>query len=265
MSCDMEYRGSIEFTGAISDLEKVYAIVDGLSSTRRVKRDMSLAPKLTEDTNGFGVEGEFYFGDDKTTIVNNNTPPGEQPSLYCGWMPNALGEIYWNYEERADTVDGWICYIVEHVIKANNCVANCDIEFRGADWDLWGTVVIKDNVVEVYDGPYKEEIASPLVAMTAIRYFNPSQLDDPSIVRAVSDMSSDDMGNWYCLLFYSTLNELVEEGVTEAVNQHDLDIITDLVSEVIGHEDDEAGTPKYPEIYMFSDHVATEEIGERNE
>jgi len=93
-----------------------------------------------------------------------------------------------------------------------------------------------------------------------VKYVSLSVFDKADTIMLRADMSSNNLENKDHLFFYDTLNELVlEGGRNEEINQHDLAILKDLVSSYAGTEDDEVGTKKYPEIYMFSDHVTTTE------
>jgi len=259
MGYRIEFRGDITYSGSDEDMKIVADIMDGLSATRRVKRDMSKhTGELSLPMEDYGIEGEFYFGRDDSSVVDSNSPPSSQPSLYCGWEYDTPGVLVWNYDEQASSPDGWIRYIVEKIISANNCVCNCEIEYRGDDWDDYGTIVVKNNVVDLYEMNCIAPVSDANIVDAKIRYYNPSQFDNVNTVSDWSDMSSDDMANNYWLLFYDTLNDIVADGVTEVVNQHDLDIITDLVSEVIGNENDKDGTPVYPDMFIFSFNVAVD-------
>ncbi len=101
------------------------------------------------------------------------------------------------------------------------------------------------------------------VSCLSVKYVNPFVFDDAGSIMHYADMSSNDMGNMFHAFFYGTLNGMVEEGGYEDISKHDLAILTDLVSDPIGTDTDEAGTKLYPELYMFSDHVTIK--GENDE
>ena len=58
--------------------------LEKLSDTRRMKR--------TFPNDEYGVDGEFYVDDEaKDSVVEINSPPSTQPSLWCQWIPNDDG------------------------------------------------------------------------------------------------------------------------------------------------------------------------------
>jgi hypothetical protein len=58
-----------------------------------------------------------------------------------------------------------------------------------------------------------------------------------------------------------TPNSLVAKGRYEDISKHDLAILTDLVSDPVGTDNDEGGTILYLEFYFFSEKI----LLERNE
>ena len=85
------------------------AYLKQFSQSRRIKRCAERAEAIAATHDQLrvaaglpiGYDGEFYVGLDSDdgavflaqneSIVDNNTPPSNQPSLWCGWTPSADG------------------------------------------------------------------------------------------------------------------------------------------------------------------------------
>jgi hypothetical protein len=130
MGYTTDFSGTIEVK--FNDAEKcdfVYRTINELNRTRRVKRNV--------DPERYGIEGEFYFGQENN-IVDYNIPPSTQPSLYSGWQaittsdPTML-EIQWDGNEKFYEYIAWMKYLIEKLIKPKNGTANGDIKWWGED------------------------------------------------------------------------------------------------------------------------------------
>jgi hypothetical protein len=140
--------------------DKTAAILRGLNETRRVKRDVS---KIGLNPTDYGEEGEFYFPDPSTveskdrSILDYNTPPVTQPSLWCQWMYNPEDNtISWDKGEKFYSFVEWIQYIIEKVlvpmgIRKNQkpYLLNGTVTWDGEGRDS-GSIVIIDNKIEVH-------------------------------------------------------------------------------------------------------------------
>lgn len=126
-----------------------YELLKGLSDTRRMKRNV--------DNSIFGVEGEFYvngtgpFGQGRDeNIIDNNTPPKTQPSLWLQWIPTEDRlHIEWDGNEKFYHADEWIIYLIDRVLAPRGYVLNGVVYAQGEDsCDIW-EIHIDDNVVEI--------------------------------------------------------------------------------------------------------------------
>lgn len=99
-------------------------LINGLSKTRRMKRDTKKLAKILNITEEECIErylseGQLYIPsymndedeyNDKS-IIDFNKHPKDQPDLNCNWKTN--GEtIYWNRREKFHTYIEWIEYII---------------------------------------------------------------------------------------------------------------------------------------------------------
>lgn len=151
MGYTTDFTGSFELDRPLDD--DTYALLKGLSSTRRMKRQ-GLDPK-------YGTEGEFYFNPNSDdygqerdeSIVDYNAPPSTQPSLWCQWEPTKeRTEIVWNQMEKFYNYTEWIAYLVDRILKPRGYVLNGAVEWQGEDSDDFGRIVIGNNAVFVHQG-----------------------------------------------------------------------------------------------------------------
>lgn len=103
------------------------------------------------------------YEDNESDVIDHNSPPPEQPSLWCDWEPTDNGEgIKWNGNEKSYSNVEWVQYLINHFLKPGahasrdprfagrfqfnhvvQGVVEADGEERGDHWYL----VARDNVV----------------------------------------------------------------------------------------------------------------------
>jgi hypothetical protein len=163
--------------------KKQFDFLEKLKDTRRMKRDVSKLmetykgkhgyPGRTADKNTpeeiYGIEGEFFVHEDETTgVIDYNIAPGQvsflddsskaQPGLWLQWEvlegddendPQVLqwdgGEKFYNYTE-------WLQYLIDRFFNPWGIMLNGEIEWVGEDSSDRGKIVVKNNVMEVYEG-----------------------------------------------------------------------------------------------------------------
>jgi hypothetical protein len=116
--------------------------------------------KRNVDESIYGVEGEFYVdgtgfagqGHDNN-IVDFNTPPTSQPSLWLQWIPTEDGNsIEWDGGEKFYCADDWILYLIDKVLEPRGYVLNGLVNAYGEErGDVWHIHII-DNQVSVGSG-----------------------------------------------------------------------------------------------------------------
>lgn len=129
----------------------------------------------------YGVDGAFFvnatnMGQDRDeSIIDYNIPPGQslmlkswdrrtrekiesgkcQPSLWCQW--NVTGEgneqvLEWDGGEKFYEYIDWVKYLITNFFKPWNVKLNGEITWVGEESTDLGKIVVKDNLVEVYNG-----------------------------------------------------------------------------------------------------------------
>ncbi len=145
MGYTTEFRGDFYINKPVDD--ETYALMVGLATTRRMKRSLE----------GYGVEGEFYidkagdYGQNRTPdIIDYNSPPSTQPSLWCQWMIQEDRQtIQWDWGEKFYSYIPWIEYLINSVLKPKGYSVTGSVQYRGEEWDDNGTINILDNEVSV--------------------------------------------------------------------------------------------------------------------
>ena len=111
MGYTTEFSGSFKLDKPLDKNTK--KILHGLNNTRRMKRDLTKLGMSAEEAANYGIDGEFYFPpktnfmgqDDDDSIIDYNSPPTNQPGLWCGWryskhqnsiipIPNKKRDLY---------------------------------------------------------------------------------------------------------------------------------------------------------------------------
>lgn len=146
MGYTTDFHGSFKINKALDTETK--AIVDGLSTTRRMARNVGKE---------FGVEGEFYFdnsgnyGQNRTSdIIDYNRPPKTQPGLWCQWQTNELGTIIeWDGNEKFYNYVEWLEYLINKVLAPKGYKLNGEVEWTGEDRGDMGLIKVTNNKVSV--------------------------------------------------------------------------------------------------------------------
>lgn len=163
MGYTTDFYGSVSFNKPIAEELKNY--INKFGETRRMKRDVEKIKKTFPDwekncfNGNLGVEGEYFVGGDgfygqdrDDSIVNYNCPPETQPGLWCQWMIDDDGNLVWDGGEKFYEYGEWLTYLIDNFLAPSGYICNGDIEFQGEDMDDFGTIHVKDNVVEVKYG-----------------------------------------------------------------------------------------------------------------
>jgi len=129
--------------------EVVTELVNGLAKTRRVTRDLShLVGELDQPINYYGVDGEFYHGDENSSIINNNEPPRTQPGLWLQWVIEE-DSLYWDEGEKFYNYVEWLQYLIDKIFKPNDVIVNGKVEWFGEECDDTGEIIVTDNTIVI--------------------------------------------------------------------------------------------------------------------
>lgn len=157
MGYTTEFRGSCRITPEISLKHANY--INQLSETRRMKRDASLAEKMDDPLRmavglPIGTEGAFFvggtgsFGQGRdSSILNYNSPPADQPGLWCQWVVNDAGELEWSGMEKFYHYVEWLEYLIANFFGPWGYKLNGSIKYQGEERGDHGTIVVDENRV----------------------------------------------------------------------------------------------------------------------
>lgn len=118
MGYSTDFEGEFRLSKPLTNDQKSYLVM--FADTRRMKRDVvkiESIPKIEKNLEclelleklklPLGNEGEYYCGkgmagqDHDPSILDYNTPPSTQPSLWVQWVPNDDGTaIQWQGSEK---------------------------------------------------------------------------------------------------------------------------------------------------------------------
>ncbi|VVU95690.1 hypothetical protein CPAV1605_1445 [seawater metagenome] len=140
-------------------------LIKGIATTRRMKRSIPILAKkfnISEELAllKFGIDGEFYFdkGDfcnfgqsEDSTIIDINTPPKRQPSLWCQWYYfETTNSIKWDEGEKFYNYIEWIKYIINVILEPRKYKVTGTVNWQGEDDSDKGTIAIKDNLIDIF-------------------------------------------------------------------------------------------------------------------
>ena len=155
MGYTTEFNGSFDLKfNDESKREEVIKLVNGLATTRRMKRDLSkLGIDLDKPIEDYGIDGEFYlvfdgdFGQSKdSSIINSNSPPSTQPGLWLQWEIDEENDtLQWDNNEKFYNYIEWLEYLIAKIFIPNEVVVSGSVDYRGEEWDDNGTITIVDN------------------------------------------------------------------------------------------------------------------------
>ena len=112
MGYTTDFKGSVSVTPPLNPYEIAY--LKRFADTRRMHRRNG--PYFT----GSGFAGQDHEAD----IVDYNSPPPEQFSLWNHWVSNEYGTtIEWDGGEKFHNADEWMTYIIDTFLKPGATVA----------------------------------------------------------------------------------------------------------------------------------------------
>lgn len=164
MGYTTDFYGGLSFNKPVAPWLMDY--INKFSDSRRMKRDpekikevypnwgdLCFNGDLGEDGEYFiGSKGDYYSQNPDTSVVDYNSPPAEQPGLWCQWIVNEDGFLVWDGGEKFYSYEEWLEYLIEHFFEPLGYVLNGDIEWQGESFDDFGTIHVVDNVVNMQYG-----------------------------------------------------------------------------------------------------------------
>lgn len=163
MGYTTEFYGSFEITPPMSLEHKEY--INSFSATRRMKRNAEMTvtiPDPAREAVGLpiGDEGAYFVGatgfrgqNHATDVVDYNSPPAGQPSLWCQWIVNDSDqELEWDQGGKFYDYCDWLEYLIEHFFKPWGYTLNGSVEWQGEERDDMGMLVLKNNELNTLQG-----------------------------------------------------------------------------------------------------------------
>ena len=164
MGYTTDFDGALKISPTLTDAQVKY--LQAFNNSRRMKRSPirlmvltpSVFPNPLHTTVGLGigedgqyfVDGNGFKGQDKdNSIVEYNSPPSGQPSLWCQWTVSSDGTaLEWDDGEKFYEYTRWLEYLIEHFFTPWGRSLDGRIHWYGEDSEDRGTIYVKDNVVE---------------------------------------------------------------------------------------------------------------------
>lgn len=165
MGYTTEFDGSFAVTPALKPEHKAY--LEAFANTRRMERDpnkitLLALPDPIRKAVGLplGLGGGYFVGatgwagqDESPDILDYNSPPDEQPGLWCQWVPNEDGTaIEWNEIEKFYDYIEWLEYLITHFLAPWGYTLNGEVTWEGEDSTDLGKIVVNNNTIQVFPG-----------------------------------------------------------------------------------------------------------------
>ena len=156
MGYDTVFEGSFNLDRPLEPKLKAYLL--RFSETRRHKRTFAKTEDLPDPLREaiglpVGVDCEYYVGDTTEPGLHwgsNNIPPGEQPSLWCQWVPNDDGtKIVWDEGEKFYHYVEWLVYYIDHFLAPRNYILNGEVKWQGEEQNDTAIIRINNNSITI--------------------------------------------------------------------------------------------------------------------
>ena len=150
------FDGSMKISPPLTPEQASY--INNFSETRRMKRDPEKASKLPDPLREavglpIGEEGCYFVGgygfggqDKDDSVVECNSPPAIQPSLWCHWVVSEDGStLEWDGGEKFYEFTLWLEYLIEHFFRPWGTSLSGSIDWSGQDVDDRGTIHVHED------------------------------------------------------------------------------------------------------------------------
>lgn len=160
MGYTTEFEGSFRLDRPLRPEQVQY--LQQFNGTRRMSRDAKIAASLPDplrqavglpigENGGYFVGGTGMAGqDDDASVVDYNSPPSEQPSLWCQWRPTDDGTaIEWDGGEKFYDYAEWLCFIIVHFLAPWGYVLDGEVKWSGEEEEDAGILRVRNNEVSI--------------------------------------------------------------------------------------------------------------------
>lgn len=161
MGYTTNFRGKFVLSKSLTAEQAAY--LQRFGETRRMRRDATITETLPDPIRlavglPVGKEGGYFVGSPAPSgqdwggdgVVDHNTPPEDQPGLWCQWVPDETGQaIEWDGGEKFYKYVEWLEYLIDNFLKPWGITLAGSVEYRGEDWDDTGTISVHGTTVVV--------------------------------------------------------------------------------------------------------------------
>jgi hypothetical protein len=161
MGYTTEFKGRFELNRPFSEPERAYLVK--FSETRRMKRHAATAEQMPDpyrlavnlpighDAGYFVGGGGFAGQEEDDSILEYNSPPVEQPSLWCKWIPTDDGKyIEWSGAEKFYSYTDWLSYLINNFLSPWGYRLNGEVTWQGENEDDHGVIIVEENNVAAF-------------------------------------------------------------------------------------------------------------------
>lgn len=155
------FEGTFHFNKRLLDREFLYLCE--FSRTRRMQRSPEILldvpdPARTAVGLPLGEEACYFVNqewdeDSEISIVDYNSPPKNQPGLWCQWVPTADGGgIKWNGMEKFYYYVEWLQYLIDNFIEPWDYILNGEVNWQGERSGDRGIILVEKNQIILPEG-----------------------------------------------------------------------------------------------------------------
>lgn len=161
-----EFEGKFTITPPLQPAHRDY--LNFFASTRRMKRNETLASQLPDPKRQavvlpIGKDASYFVGgagflgqDEDKSILDYNTPPQDQPGLWCQWKASDDGNhLAWDETEKFYCYTEWLKYLVEHFLGPWDYKLNGIVNYRGENMHDLGHIRAVDGIINQVEGELK--------------------------------------------------------------------------------------------------------------
>jgi hypothetical protein len=163
MGYTTDFWGKFSFNKKVADKHRDY--INAFINTRRMKRNAKVAEKFPDPIRTavglpIGTDGGFYVGggefkgqEHDASVVEYNSTPYGQPSLWCQWAVSDDGKfLEWDGGEKFYDYVEWLEYIINNFLKPWKYTISGEVTWQGEDNDDRGKIVVDKNKITIMRG-----------------------------------------------------------------------------------------------------------------
>lgn len=169
MGYTTDFSGKFKLNKPLSAARVAY--LKAFAQTRRMKRNAALVEERPDPLRRkvglpVGVDGGFFVGaggmagqEHSADVMEYNSPPRNQPGLWCQWVPTDDGRaIEWDGGEKFYDYVEWLEYLIENFLSPWGYKLNGRVRWWGEDSNDRGVVVVKDNEIRTAEDTITNEL-----------------------------------------------------------------------------------------------------------